>query len=258
LLLVKNSYLQSDKTGEMKYTLRKNKIASKDGDTYIAMTTDYKTYSREDLVEQICKREGSILKTTETRAVLDVFFDQLADNLEQGIAYKDDFFSLRTNIKGVFTDEYDKYDPSRHSLKASLSQGKELKQRLAGIKPRKAHEKNIAPEIMEVINLLDPDKGTQMDAGQVIELKGERLKFNEDDKEQGVFLESITGHRKTYRLVKYRRIMPSGFYCFLPEDIPEGEYMVYLKAQTRRSSFIRRSNTDIKLSLTAIDSVAKA
>jgi len=241
----------------MKYTLRKNKIVSKEGDAYIAMTTDYKTFSREDLVKQICEQRGTILKTTETRAVLDTFFDQLTDNLERGIAYRDDFFTLRTNIKGVFTDEADKFDVKRHVVRASLGEGKELKQIVASIKPKKAREKNIAPEIKEVINLIDPDKGNNINPGQIIEVKGARLKFNPDDKEQGVFLESLMG-RHTYRLSEYRSIRPSGFYCFIPEDIADGEYVIYLKAQTLQSSVIRSSNMDIELCLNAIsESVTK-
>ncbi|GAA5023081.1 hypothetical protein GCM10011506_05680 [Marivirga lumbricoides] len=59
---------------------------------------------------------GSILKPTESNAVIDAYSAQIANWISEGEGYADEYVSIRFSRGCVFITEDDRFDSSRHSL----------------------------------------------------------------------------------------------------------------------------------------------
>ncbi|UXP31953.1 hypothetical protein N6H18_16535 [Reichenbachiella agarivorans] len=107
----------------LRYTLRENKITKDIPDDYVGVPYEVTMHTREDLVLGITG-SGSILKPTESNAVIDAYWGQIAKWISEGEGYADEYLSVRFSIGGVFVTVDDRFDTTRHSLNviASLKQ----------------------------------------------------------------------------------------------------------------------------------------
>ena len=75
-----------------------------------------------EIVKRIVKR-GTTLTETDIRAVLRLSFEEIAEAVSEGNNVNLILVNNRPSIQGVFSDVNDSYDASRHTVRASLSAG---------------------------------------------------------------------------------------------------------------------------------------
>lgn len=170
----------------MNYALRKNPLSA-DEQEYVAQVQNLVNYDFDRLMAEVT-REGSILKDTETEAVMKELFKQLGRLLGQGIGFQSAYFSVKPGIRGRFAGEEDEFDPSRHEVVAYLRAGSALKSALSAVKPVKT---DLNVQVPVPRNLLDNNSellNSQISAGHVHDLRGNFLHIEDiEDPEQGVF-----------------------------------------------------------------------
>ena len=87
-------------------------IINPDQNTWKAKVVNKTVFYINEVVKQITS-EGSILKITECNALINAFLGKIGTNLSEGIFFLSDYFSVVTEISGVFTEKIDKFDVNR-------------------------------------------------------------------------------------------------------------------------------------------------
>ncbi|WP_421920325.1 DNA-binding domain-containing protein [Marinifilum sp.] len=180
---------------------------------------------------------GSILKETESKAVIDKYWETITQYVSEGYAYHDDYISVNLDIAGVFEDENDRFDPLRHSINVSIVPCNNLKAATQNIKPTYVEPNNEIPVIQKVY-----DWGTEkidefLTPGAALEIEGKALKIYEDVDGQGVFfINKADGVETKGSMPKLNE--PKKLSLKVPALNP-GEYRIEIRNTTRNGKSLR-------------------
>jgi DNA-binding domain len=115
----------------LKYGLYDNPVTENPDDCK-AIVQDEEKVTVEELIERITGA-GSILKETESVAVLHAIFKALGKVLQEGKGFTSDYLVLDHSIKGVFTNAEDSFDPNRHQVCVNVRLGSAMRQMAEGV-----------------------------------------------------------------------------------------------------------------------------
>ncbi|TAJ13929.1 DUF4469 domain-containing protein [Marinilabiliaceae bacterium JC017] len=231
----------------MKFILKDLKITPDEND-FAAIPSEVIYRDRSDLIKQIIKQEGTILKETETQAGVDALFKFILKNFEQGIGYRDDVITITPTIQGVFNGSDDRFDRERHTVTASLAPGTDLKLAASRIEPMKIDAKDLSPKIETIRDLISNEVNGTIAARSIVEINGDYLKLDPEDQEQGVFLVNTTNGNRI-RIANYREVYPKRITLLTPSDLPAGTYNFEVRATFRNSKSIRIGKSTIEITV---------
>jgi hypothetical protein len=211
---------------KIKYALHQNPILKNPANCR-AIIVNRTTNSIEDIVNQITS-EGSILKETECVAVINSFLKRISHNLSEGVFFQSEYFSVAAEISGVFTDENDKFDISRHALYTNLKPGKTWKASLDKVQLEKLSPKETGPKPEMMIDMRTKARASSVLPGSMVEIKGQRLKVDETAVDEGVFFISQNGDSETKVDFIYQNY-PKSLQFAIPENMDKGVYVVEVR-----------------------------
>lgn len=218
----------------MKYALRKNPLSTNEQE-YIAQIQNRINYDFDRLLAEVT-REGSILKDTETEAVMNELFKQVGRLLSQGIGFQSEYFSIRPGIRGTFIGEEDEYDSSRHEVVAYLRAGTGLKAALKGVRPTKTDLNVQEPNPRNLLDNNNEMLNSQLSAGHMHDLRGNYLHVQDlDDPLQGVFLISTENNVET-RVSWYTINIQRQLSFKVPAGLLPGSYFLEVRNNFGRSA----------------------
>lgn len=232
----------------MQYILRRNHLIEEEN-VYFAQVVNRAIYDYDRLVEEVT-REGSILKDTETAAVMGELFKQLGRLMKQGIAFRSEYFSLTPTIRGKFVDEEDEYDPERHSIEVLVRVGESVEAAARQMQPTKAEEvqrlpipKNLLDNNTELLN-------STLSAGHIHELGGNRLTIEDpDDLTQGLFLIRTDNNAET-RINWLRENSLRRLSFKVPADLTPGSYAIEVRTNRGKTlQTMRKGRLEYTLTL---------
>ncbi len=207
---------------------------------YIGKIIERGTRNRQDLIAQMTG-PGSILKPTECEAVLDAFFEALAQTMRNGYGYSDPHLQCRPQMRGIFDSTTDRYDPERHSIELALNSNKAFEAYLNNAATQHVPNNGLqSPTPTRVHDLKSQTTNQQLTPGHPIELKGEHLKIiAPDDTEQGVFfVHQGTSTRYRHQLIHQNH--PTTLQVAVPESLTAGTYHIEV------CSLVRPRNTQLR------------
>lgn len=197
-------------------------------EAYFAQVVNRVTYDYDRLVEEVT-REGSILKDTETAAVMTELFKQLARLIKQGIAFRSPFLSLTPTIRGTFDHEEDEFDPERHTIEVNVSVGDIIEKAAKQVQLTKAEEFLRVPLLKNFLDNNTERLNATLSAGHIHELGGKRLKIdNVEDPGQGVFLIRTDNNAET-RITWLRENSNRRLAFKVPADLAPGTYFLEVR-----------------------------
>ena len=210
----------------MQYILRKNHM--REESAYFAQVVNRVTYDYDRLVEEVT-REGSILKDTETAAVMAELFKQLARLIRQGIAFRSPYLTLVPTIRGSFEHEDDEFDPLRHKVEVNVSVGQIIEEAAKQVQLTKAEEFLRTPLLKNFLDNNTERINSTLSAGHIHELGGKRLKIDDiEDPAQGVFLIRTDNNAETR--ISWLRENSSRRLAFkVPADLAPGDYFLEVR-----------------------------
>ena len=193
----------------------------------IAKIENAQSYGVSDLVQMIID-EGSTLNRADVEGSISSFFEKCAKVVSQGGNLNLPILNTSLSISGVFVNADDVFDPKRHSLKLNANAGSLLKNALKKVKLTKIAPKNNAPNIVSVTDKITGAVDGDIKAGSVVKLSGNRLKFEENDAEQGVFfVQDGVAKRQTTVLDN----KPASVVVIVPSDLVAGEVKLELRSK---------------------------
>lgn len=209
----------------IKYGLRENLLTA-DPDDCMAQVVDSRTYSQEDIANEMIKR-GSSLTAADIAAYQKLEAEVYADIIENGGNISTQLINTSFSITGVFTNQTDSFDKARHAIKLNVNAGIALREAASKATAQKVETSSTDPYITSVTDKVTGDS-TAVRAGSVMELTGSRLKFDATDEEQGVFAITASGEIRCATVIENK---PARLLVLLPADISAGEFTVEVRTK---------------------------
>ncbi|MCW9705612.1 DUF4469 domain-containing protein [Fodinibius salsisoli] len=221
----------------LEYTLYNNHFTADNPDDRLARPVNVPINTREDLIDDITS-PGSILKPTETNAVIDNYWQRITGYIRDGEAYRDDYIRTRFGISGVFQNDEDQYDPARHQVLISIVPKDSVTDAADDINLQKVDGQAIRPEVETIY---DWGSGTDDDIltpGGVLEIKGTHLKIHNNIEEEGVFFVNQADSTET-AATHIRTSEPKTLTLQVPEGLTAGTYRIEVRNTTYNSDSLR-------------------
>lgn len=220
----------------MDYTTQENKMTVGIEDDYYARTVNVTTQTATDVLALITG-PGSILKETETNAVINDYWKSIIKIIGQGNQYRDEFISIRIDIVGAFDGESDRFDPARHELKLSVTPSRKVKNVLQAIKLHYVKPEKEVPEHNEVYDWTSNTVNEELSPQGALVITGYNLKVYDELEGQGVVF--INNEDNSETLVNsFRTNTPQKLELRVP-NLVAGEYRIEIRNTTRNGKLLR-------------------
>jgi hypothetical protein len=221
------------------YYLYENPFTPDEPDSRLARPVDVTMNSRKDLIDDITK-PGSILKPTETNAVIDNYWQRIIHYLREGEGYADEYIRTRFGISGNFEGEKAPFDPDRHEVLIKLVPKGTVTEVAEDIAVRKLAGGRVGPEIDEVNDWASGTSNDILTPGDVLEVIGNSLKVYDNIEDEGVFLVHQSADGET-EAVQIHTNEPKTLTLRIPEELPPGTYRLEVRNTPRNGNQLRSS-----------------
>ena len=220
----------------VEYALYTNHLTEEDN--FSARIQNPRNKSIAKTIEQMTD-EGSILTDVESNTVIHAFFKHLAKGLkDNGECLQSEYLNMSLSMKGVFDDENDTFDPTRHEIVLNITPGEFLTKVLGEIELKKI---KAAPSVKPLINKfydVFSKTTTQMSVPGMVELKGENLKVDEEAADEGVFLINKADSSET-KVTDIHTNKPGTIQFVAPTGLGSGTYEIEVRNRPYRLKDLR-------------------
>ena len=211
----------------LKYALRENLLTPEPND-YMAQVTDSQSYNLEKIIDKMIER-GSTLTKADITATMQIYTETICSLLEEGFQINTPLINTSMSISGVFNGATDSFDSSRHNVNINITPGTKLKETLSKVKTQKVEAASTDPFVTEVKDIVSGKVNESLTKGGILQAVGARLKFDNSDEAQGVFLVPETGSAVRCGVVAENK--PARVMAMIPADITAGTYYLEIRSK---------------------------
>ena len=211
----------------VQYYLMPN-VITPDPDDYMAVTTNGRTLTIDYVYDQMT-HEGSTVTKAEALASWEEITKGIIRLVSDGNSVTTPLVNISPSIIGVFTSEDDRFDPSRHQVKLRVQPGTRLRDAESAITVEKVQPKERLPVLLHYEDNTTESKDSVATAGGGARITGSLLKFDESDKQQGIFFINTANNSEVHVTGKLLRNKP-GELIFMNPALPAGSYRVEVRA----------------------------
>lgn len=207
------------------YYLQPNAITS-DPDDHSARIMPRNSLELPDLVSEMLRR-GTTVTETDAQAVVTLFMEVIIDKVMEGNNVNIPIANIRPGIKGVFNDANDRFDPTRHTIRATLSGGSQLDEALRQASTEKVSHHRTRPELTSYFDYNSQSSDSILTPGGIGEITGDQLKFDKENAQEGIFFIDSSG---TETQVEVLSVRTNGRLMFqVPSEMPAGDYTLEVR-----------------------------
>jgi hypothetical protein len=229
----------------IKYYLLDNPITPDPNDRR-AQVIDYEVVTEEELLAYIA-REGSGITLPEAKANYEGTIGAIDYFLQRGCGFNTEFIKIRPVMLGVYRDDDDKFDPKRHEIKYRVALGKRYNRVTDNVKVEKVTPTNNLPLPANVEDLNSGTVNETLTPGGVATLTGLRLKFNQNDPQQGIFL--IDSAKNEYRVEKILNLTGAKIIFQTPAALHSDEYTLEVRILLKGNKNLKKGVLTERLSV---------
>jgi hypothetical protein len=219
----------------IKYYLQPNPVTP-DPNDQSARVLPNASLTLEDIIAKMMQR-GTTVTEADIRAVLNLFFDVVSDEVADGNFVNLPLANIRVGISGVFTSITDSFDPSRHSIRATLSRGLLLSEKMQKVRLEKTLQPLPSPVILEFLNINTNTTNSVLTPGGIGQIVGEELKFNPNNPQEGIFFVAADGTETKVQIIASRT---EGKLVFSIPTLPAGNYTLEVRRAYTKEDIIRK------------------
>jgi ribulose bisphosphate carboxylase small subunit len=230
---------------KIKYYLIDNPM-TEDPTDFRAQVTSYETVTENEIFEYIT-RKGSAITTAEVIANYREIIEAHEYFLKQGYGINTEFINARPTIQGVFKDKNDSFDSSRHKVRFKVTFGKYYNQTALDVKTEKVEPVSNTPLVDELEDITSVTTNETITPGGVAVLKGSRLKFDQEDVNQGIFF--IAADNTTTRVNKIITLKNSQIVFMIPDELIAGEYILEIRILPKGNKEVKKGQLKEKVTV---------
>jgi len=187
-------------------------------------------YTLDEVVTRVVRRSPA-LTAAAVRGTLDLFMEEVSEILENGDSVTTPLFKAQCSISGKFIDPDDYSLTNRHQVKVNLKPGNLLNKMAKRVRPHKVESHLPRPLIELFTDMTTGEVNAVLTPGGPAVIKGTRLKFDADDPEQGVFLQSED--RQLLHIGSVLRNVFSQIVLVIPVGLSPGAYQLIVKSKLK-------------------------
>ncbi|WP_421919906.1 DNA-binding domain-containing protein [Marinifilum sp.] len=219
----------------LRYGLAPNYLTD-DPNDFMGVVTNNETVTVESIVEQMIGK-GSTVTKAEALSVIEEFEYTVVEAVKNGNSVHTKLFKITPSVAGVFTDQSDGFDPSRHAIRLNLNAGSRLTKAISEIELRKVEISSPQPVLQQFVDLKNNVVNESFTPGQIASIRGSLLKFNSEDPKQGIFFIANDGtETRAENVVKNK---PSELLFFVPESLTSGSFKIEVRVILHDSKKLR-------------------
>lgn len=211
---------------KLEYYLKDNPLTPDPNDFYGAV--QHGTPVDDQELEEMIMYRSTGMARSDVKRFMEEYKIAIYYFLTSGRSINTDLFNASYSISGVFVDEEDRFEPSRHSLNLNLKPGAAIQ----GITEQMGMVKITAPAVLPVASsFIDTESGSknqQLTPGAPAKLSGKKLKFDAEDPLQGVYFINESGN-KSFKVDKYVECNPSKLIFKVPSGMAKGNYTLEVR-----------------------------
>ncbi len=220
----------------IKYYLQPNPITP-DPNDQSARVLPNASLSLDDIITRMMQR-GTTVTEADARAVLNLFFEVVCDEVVNGNFINLPIANIRSGISGVFTSATDDFDPARHALRATLSPGTLLNEKMRNARLEKTLQPLPSPVLLEFLNINTNTTNAVLTPGGIGQIIGEELKFNPNNPQEGIFFIATDGTETKVQIIASRT---EGKLVFaIPSTLTAGTYTLEVRRAYTKDNVIRK------------------
>jgi hypothetical protein len=211
----------------LQYSLVDNPITPDPNDCR-ALLMVLRSLKIEDIIERVVSR-GSTVTKAEALSVWEEICLAVVNALKEGYAINTELFRILPTITGVFINNEDSFDPSRHSINFRITPG----ERIRMVESLVTVEKVPASQKLPVLSRYDDTTtGIQDDVitpGKPARIIGGNLKFTESEAGQGIFFVRVADGVAIRVSEKLSRNKPGELIFLNPSNLTPGIYRLEVR-----------------------------
>lgn len=211
----------------LKYYLTDNPLTPDPTDLRAA-TVKGKANDLEDIIDMMMHRPVGVSRV-EVAGVMEELFIAMEFLLTRGEHISTPLFRINPTVNGVFESEDTPFDPARHKVRLKLLPGKRLEQIAVQIPVERVEPIVNLPKLTALTDMAAGLKNQTLTAGQPARIIGMRLKFDEADPQQGVFLVNTATEAET-RATFILDNKPKTLTFIVPDGLAAGSYALLLRS----------------------------
>lgn len=227
----------------IKYALYPNHLTD-DPEDHLAIVQDQNSRSIEDIIDIMINR-GSTVTKADALSVIEEYEAAIAEVLNNGDSVITPLMKVSASIQGVFEDEFDAFDPSRHYVRLNVHPGERISEIAGNATVERIQASRPEPHPQVFKDVITDTTNESITSGGVGELRGSRLKVDPSDTDQGVFIIASDGAET--RADTYIRNKPANLIFMIPDSLTSGDYELEVRATINDSDKIRSGHLDATL-----------
>jgi hypothetical protein len=232
----------------LQYFLLNNPMTRGERNDRIAVSVVPRTYGIDDVIERMISR-GSTVTRAEALSVFEEFSLAVQQLVEEGNSLNTPLFNVAPKVAGVFKNDDDTFDTSRHQVKVRMNPGLRLREIEAGIRVEKIMATKLLPILVHFFDNESDGHDDLVTPGGGAKIVGGLLKFDEADVLQGIFFINTSNGSATRVTAKMLRNKPGELIFTLPESLVNGTYRVEVRTLVKGSKTLRVGALPIELTV---------
>jgi hypothetical protein len=210
------------------YIIRDNNL-SNPSSPYFGRVIKTRTVNFDEVINRM-DQSGSTVSRADILSVMETFHSVLESYLADGASVHTPHANFSSGISGVFKDKNDHFDRSRHRIIGSVNPGNRLRafyKNTTFPTRKETLEKNRSR--LESVSNQNPERAVnQARTGDMLKISGYRLRFDPQDKQEGIFL--INNNRQEIRVNIVGLNTPRTLIFNIPENLTPGEYRLEIRS----------------------------
>lgn len=181
--------------------------------------------------------------------MIDATLRTIATNLGEGCGFTCDYFTLSPSVSGVFVNDEDRYDASRHSVELNLRLGGPMKKALEQVRVEVVPHTTPMPLVKEVYDRKSRTTSERLTPGHALDIVGDLLKISDTDAaEQGVFLVN-TQKAEEVKITHFFQNTAKRLEVELPDNLKKGTYRLEVRTAVYNAKEVRTGFTPFTLTV---------
>jgi hypothetical protein len=167
--------------------------------------------------------------------------------LQRGCGFNTEFIKIRPVMPGVYNNDDDRYDSKRHKIKYRASLGKRYNHAADDVKVEKVTPPSNLPLPATLEDVTSETVNETLTPGGTAVLTGIRLKFNQDDPQQGIFLTDSA--KNEHRVEKILSHTGTKVIFLTPAVLAADEYSLEVRALIQNNKNLKTGKLSDKLTV---------
>lgn len=224
----------------------RNNLPANEG-SYYALASWSSLVRADSFIDKMAKG-GTTLSKADIVAVFQLAREELTKLLADGCYVQTPLGAVMPRASGRFRSPTQRFEPFRrgsgHGLRFDFLLDPAIaREALTSLVCRREEDYDaISPAILSVESVQHRGEGF-VQAGDLIELRGKRLKFRPEDEALGLFLKSESG--ALLRLGLCAQIQPSRVIAGIPADTPMGDYKLVVRTESRGRARLEGESSEV-------------